>query len=98
MRYFRYFGPVVMSETRAMCDLVGIALIGFVFLFAFFICPAFPALAAAFFVHAPAPVSRTVSQPDRKSAMPAAVEMPAPVKAQKCLDPLMRAASFWILV
>lgn len=39
----------------------------------------------AFFSHAPGPVLRTVLAPDLKSGMPQEVEMPAPVKAIKCL-------------
>ena len=39
----------------------------------------------AFFSQAPGPVFRTVLTPDRKSGIPQDVEMPAPVKAIKCL-------------
>ncbi len=39
----------------------------------------------AFFYHAPGPVFRTVFTPDLKSGIPQEVEIPAPVKAMKCL-------------
>ena len=37
----------------------------------------------AFFSQAPGPVLSTVSTPDRKSGIPHAVDIPAPVKAMK---------------
>lgn len=46
----------------------------------------------AFFSHAPGPVLRTVLTPDLKSGIPHAVEIPAPVKAMKCLLWRMRLA------
>lgn len=39
----------------------------------------------AFFYQAPGPVFKTVLTPDLKSGIPHAVEIPAPVKAIKCL-------------
>ena len=39
----------------------------------------------ALFYHTPAPVFNTVLAPDRKSGIPQAVEIPAPVKVIKCL-------------
>jgi hypothetical protein len=39
----------------------------------------------ALFYHTPAPVFRTVSIPDLKSGIPEEVDIPAPVKAIKCL-------------
>ena len=40
----------------------------------------------AFFSQAPGAVGRTVFTPDLKSGIPQAVEIPAPVKAMKCLE------------
>ena len=40
----------------------------------------------AFFYQAPGPVSSLVLTPDLKSGIPQAVEIPAPVKAMKCLE------------
>ena len=39
----------------------------------------------AFFYQAPGPVFKTVLTPDLKSGIPQAVDIPAPVKAVKCL-------------
>lgn len=47
----------------------------------------------ALFSHAPGPVLRTVSFPLRKSGIPHDVEIPAPVKAMKWIDSLIKFAS-----
>lgn len=50
----------------------------------------------AFFSQAPGPVLRTVLTPDLKSGMPHDVEIPAPVKAIKCLLLRIRSATMAI--
>ncbi len=47
----------------------------------------------AFFYQTPGPVMSLVSTPERKSGIPQAVEIPAPVNAIKCLLPAIRSAS-----
>jgi hypothetical protein len=47
----------------------------------------------ALFYHTPAPVLRTVSIPDLKSGIPQELDIPAPVKAIKCLLVKIRLAT-----
>merc|ERR1719242_1021434 len=86
-----------MSDTKAMWDAVGSALIVLVRFLSLLILAPLPACFADCAAHFPVPASNTVLIPDRKSAIPAAVEMPAPVNAQKCLELRMSSANFLIL-
>lgn len=77
----KYLRRLILSiATKAIWVYEGIAVfISTTFLLGCYLMP------WAFFSHTPGPVFNTVSTPDLKSGIPQAVEIPAPVKAMKCL-------------
>lgn len=83
--------PAFSIATRAICVYDGIAFFeSIMFLLGAFFTP------WAFFSQAPGPVFKTVLTPDLKSGIPQAVDIPAPVKAVRWLDPSIKSAIVFI--